>query len=190
MLSAKPARRTQIVRAYLRILRIVYELPVIKSGLWLRSEGRAERELQVFGAVTLPIVEGESVGNHDWTDRSLPGHGKAERSSELCPDEPCRRADPDRGRPKRGKHELVALSDLAVGSKGEVARIQASERMRDKLMRRGLLPGVVVEMTHGGGRRRRSSIRVEGQDLSLGPSEARAVFVDTRGVEEASDAAS
>jgi DtxR family Mn-dependent transcriptional regulator len=126
------------------------------------------------------------VGDH-FLQRFRDCFGKSGAPVETCPQEPCRRTGLQRVKPKRGRHELVAVADLPIGSRGEVARIQASEQIRVELMRRGLMPGVIVEMAHPGGSKGSSAIRVQGQELILEISEAQAIFVDTHGVGESSD---
>lgn len=109
----------------------------------------------------------------------------------VCRHPSCLQASRRRGArraPRRGDHLLVPVAGLARGTSGEVARIRASEVVRVRLQRRGLVPGVTLEVIQRGTQRRAALVRVAGQQLRLEPAEARAVFLDTRLPAEASDA--
>ncbi|MBD3236323.1 MAG: hypothetical protein GF330_06455 [Candidatus Eisenbacteria bacterium] len=93
-----------------------------------------------------------------------------------------------RGAPRRGSHVLAPVASLRPGVCGEVARIQADERLRVRLQRRGLVAGVEVEVIGAGSLRGAARVRVDGRDVPLAPREARAVFLDTRPAREARDA--
>ncbi len=70
------------------------------------------------------------------------------------------------------------LHMLPVGTRGQLVRIKASGALRDRLMRRGLLPGSRVDKIEGAAGRGGTVVQVQGQHLRLTAREAAVVLVE------------
>ncbi|MCK4414743.1 MAG: metal-dependent transcriptional regulator [Candidatus Eisenbacteria sp.] len=83
-----------------------------------------------------------------------------------------------------GEQGLTFLPALPAGARGLIARLWGDQASRFDLMRRGLLPGVAVEVVGGGGQGNATIIRVQGRELALPPQQAAAILLTPAGENE------
>ncbi|MCK4304364.1 MAG: metal-dependent transcriptional regulator [Candidatus Eisenbacteria sp.] len=125
----------------------------------------------------------------DFLSRFRDCFGKPEGRTFACAGVPCLVGEGGVVAPRRGGCELVSVSKLSVGVKGEVARVKGPERTRRNLVRRGLLPGAVVEKMGPARGKGPVVVSTQGQELTLTLRDANLVFVEVIGErEEAVDA--